>query len=145
MAVARTIALPRKNGASWDDLTWPPKYPSDVLTYLLDATVWLAGGSISIVTYVAQGATVLSQTFATTNNQQTGVVLEISGGVAGVVGQIGLLLVLTDGEVQHVLIELPIKAELLANLPPAPDITNALSDSAGGILSDDAGLLLLGI
>jgi hypothetical protein len=141
---ARTVVLdafipvPRGSAAvAPPPLNWPTKDPSDVLDYQFDISLAVAGNdgdSIATLDVTVEPANPGDLTLNSASADGTMAVLWLSGGQAGIVYTITLVIATTNGRTIQRSILLPV---LYLSVPPIPP--NALITDAGVTLTDQNG------
>lgn len=132
------VPVPRGSvAAAPPPLNWPTKDPQDVLDYQLDIAAAVTGNSRDAiatlsVSIMPNGAGDLALDSASADG--TSAILWLSGGQAGTVYTVTLLLTTTNGRAIQRSILLPVLQLSIPNIP-----ANALQTSAGVILTDQNG------
>ena len=142
----RTVALPSRAGAAWDNLAWPAKASADELHYVLDCAAWLADADEVLNGLLLSWSPGLTVTAPGSVVGQRAITLVIAGGMPGTVATVRFLISLVGGDTLEVLVALPIRAAapggLVGTSPPSSsphtaDAGTGTADSA--TVTADAG------
>ncbi len=137
VAISGFTPVARGAQAAPTTLAWPAKDPADVLDYQFDVSAALAGSPNDSIASVAAAVTpgaVGGLTVLSTAVDGSKAILWLSGGTAGTVYTVQILVIMNSGRTISRSVLLPVMA-----LNPLVQPVSALTTEQGTVVSDQAG------